>query len=405
MGDTTLLRQRIAEELAIPADHIIINASHDHSAPRGGPPTPGTSSAQGRPYSTPAYVQQIDDSIVDVLKQAKAALQPARMGFGTGKVDVSVARYGYTPERGWRENPNEDGFSDKTVSVVKFETPSGTPIAIMFNYAVHSNSMTGEPKNMINADICGNAEKSIEHQYNDKVIALWSMGAAADEYPKFNWHMGLLDDKSSPDAPGEIQGAMIGGEVMKKVLAVLLLGWASVETAPTQDSNGAADLLVLNKIKSRADLPGNLAFVDFASGKVVARVPVGREPHEVAASPDGKYTAVTNTGAYENPGNSLSLIDIATRKELRRVDLGPLWSPHGLVWRDGRFYFTGEGSKVIGAYDPVTDHVVWIMGTGQDTTHMLVFSRDGKTIFASNRSSASVSMLELTGDSPIKAGS
>jgi streptogramin lyase len=75
------------------------------------------------------------------------------------------------------------------------------------------------------------------------------------------------------------------------------------------------------------------------------------------------------------------------------------------VWRDGRFYFTGEGSKVIGAYDPVTDHVVWIMGTGQDTTHMLVFSRDGKTIFASNRGSASVSMLELTGDSPIKAGS
>jgi neutral ceramidase len=125
MGDTTLLRQRIAKELAIPAEYIIINASHDHSAPRGGPPTPGTSSAQGRPYSTPAYVQQIDDSIVDVLKQAKAALQPARMGFGTGKVDVSVARYGYTPERGWRENPNEDGFSDKTVSVVKFETPSG----------------------------------------------------------------------------------------------------------------------------------------------------------------------------------------------------------------------------------------------------------------------------------------
>jgi hypothetical protein len=215
MGDTTALRQRIAKELAIPADHIIINASHDHSAPRGGPPTPGTSSAQGRPYSTPAYVQQVDDSILDVLKQAKAALQPARVGYGTGKVDVSVARYGYTVERGWRENPNEDGFSDKTLAVVKFDTPAGTPIAILFNYAVHSNSMTGEPKNMINGDISGNAEKFVEHQYNDKVIALWSMSAAADEYPKFNWDMGLIDDKTSPYAPGEIQGAMIGGEVMK----------------------------------------------------------------------------------------------------------------------------------------------------------------------------------------------
>lgn len=52
MGDTTMLRQRIERELAIPAGSIIINASHDHSAPRGGPPTPNTSSAQGRPYST-----------------------------------------------------------------------------------------------------------------------------------------------------------------------------------------------------------------------------------------------------------------------------------------------------------------------------------------------------------------
>ena len=215
MGDTTALRQRIEKELAIPAGSIIINASHDHSAPRGGPPTPNTSSAQGRPYSTPEYVKQVDDSIVDALKRAKAALQPARMGFGTGKVDVSVARYGYTPERGWRENPNEDGFSDKTLSVLKFESAAGTPIAVLFNYAVHSNSMTGEPKNMINGDIAGNAEKFIEHQFGDRVVALWSMGAAADEYPKFNWDMGLIDDKASAYAPGEIQGAMIGGEAIK----------------------------------------------------------------------------------------------------------------------------------------------------------------------------------------------
>jgi hypothetical protein len=217
MGDTTALRQRIERELAIPAAHIILNASHDHSAPRAGPITPGTSSADGRPYSTPAYVQQVDDSIVDALKQAKAALQPARVGYGTGKVDVSVQRYGYTPERGWRENANEEGFSDKTLAVIKFVNPAGDPIAILMNYAVHSNSMTGAFNNIIHGDIAGNAEKFVEHQYNDKVVALWSMGAAADEYPKYNTDMGLLDDKASPYAPIEIQGAMIGGEVMKVI--------------------------------------------------------------------------------------------------------------------------------------------------------------------------------------------
>lgn len=217
IGDTSELRQRIEKEVGVPAGHIIINASHDHSAPRGGPPTPGTSSASGRPYSTPEYVKQVDDSIVDAMKQAKAALQAARVGYGTGKVDVSVARYGYTPERGWRENTNEEGFSDKTLAVVKFVNPAGEPIAILINYAVHSNSMTGAFNNIIHGDIAGNAEKFVEHQYNDKVVALWSMSAAADEYPKFNGGMGLLDDKASPYAPIEIQGAMIGGEVMKVI--------------------------------------------------------------------------------------------------------------------------------------------------------------------------------------------
>jgi len=217
IGDTTDLRQRIEKELSIPAANIIINASHDHSAPRAGPPTAGTSSAQGRPYSTPEYVKQVDDSIVDALRQARTALQPARMGYGTGKVDVSVARYGYTPERGWRENTTEEGYSDKTLAAVKFETPAGSPIAILFNYAVHSNSMAGAQNNIIHGDIAGNAEKFVEHQYNDKVVALWSMGAAADEYPKFNGDMGQLDDNASPFAPIEIQGAMIGGEVIKVI--------------------------------------------------------------------------------------------------------------------------------------------------------------------------------------------
>ena len=70
-GDPMALRQRIQRELAIPAEHIIISATHDHNAPRGGPLTPGTSSAQGRPYSPPAYIQFVDDAIVQAVKNAK----------------------------------------------------------------------------------------------------------------------------------------------------------------------------------------------------------------------------------------------------------------------------------------------------------------------------------------------
>ncbi len=211
IGDTMPLRQRISKELGIPADHLMIAATHDHSAPRSGPVTPGTSSVQGRPYGTPAFVKQVDDAIVEALRQAKGSLQPARVGIGTGKVDVSVQRMIYTTTRGWQSNTDEDGRSDKTVWVLKFDTPAGVPIAILMNYAVHSNVMAGVPDNKITGDLAGMAERYVERQYQDKVVALFAMGAAADEYPKFNFRQG---DKTDPYEASEVLGNMLGGEVV-----------------------------------------------------------------------------------------------------------------------------------------------------------------------------------------------
>jgi hypothetical protein len=51
----------------------------------------------------------------------------------------------------------------------------------------------------------------------------------------------------------------------------------------------------------------------------------------------------------------------------------------------------------IGAYDPITDGLVRIMGTGQDHTHVPVVSKDGKTMVPPHRSSGTVSIFELTG--------
>lgn len=191
------------------------------------------------------------------------------------------------------------------------------------------------------------------------------------------------------------------------LMAVLMCSNAQTQTparpAPAPEPVQPAELLVLHKIKTMGDQPGNLAYLNLTTGEVVSRVPVGREPHEVAVSADGKYALTTNTGANANPGNTLSLIDVAARKELRRVNIAPLMSPHGVWYQGGKFYFTAEGSRAIGAYDPETDHLVWIMGTGQDTTHNLVVSKDGKLIFTANRGSNTVTMFEQTGTTAYNA--
>ncbi|WP_224997925.1 YncE family protein [Cesiribacter sp. SM1] len=186
-------------------------------------------------------------------------------------------------------------------------------------------------------------------------------------------------------------------DIVRLLLLLIVTPFCAIAQSP--------DVLVVNKIKSNGNFPGSLAFLDSKSGKILKTIPVGNEPHEVAVSTDKKYALVTNTGSYREPSNTLSLIDIAQQKEIRRIDLGNLWNPHGAVYHKGLFYFTAEGSRVIGAYDPEKDKLSWINGTGQDQTHMLVITDNGKHIVATNRGSGTVSIYDLQGEDPLQGGS
>jgi YVTN family beta-propeller protein len=133
------------------------------------------------------------------------------------------------------------------------------------------------------------------------------------------------------------------------------------------------------------------------SGKVAGSVPTGEGPHEVEVSTDDKLAFVSNYGGRTS-GNTLSVIDIAARKELKRVDLGELRRPHGLTFSGGKLYFTSEESKNIARYDPVKQAVDWKYAVGQERTHMVLASPDGKKFFTSNIESNSVSILQPAAD-------
>ena len=212
--DTSALRERIQRELGIAADHVMVAATHNHSAPRlaGGSP------------QLDAYRQATNDKIVAALKTAKAALQPARMGYGLGAADVSINSDAYIPPRGWVNGYNPDGRSDKTVKVMKFETLTGEPIAVLFNYAVHSivtfNTMA------ISGDLAGVAEHVVERHYGDKAVALFTLSSAGDQNPKFSGYTlvpgGAAGSKDRAAAlrteayPAmEAQGYMLGTEVIR----------------------------------------------------------------------------------------------------------------------------------------------------------------------------------------------
>lgn len=150
----------------------------------------------------------------------------------------------------------------------------------------------------------------------------------------------------------------------------------------------AQTLLVLNKDEA------SLVYVDIASGKVTGKVPVGDGPHELVVSTDGKLAFASNYGSGPKPGNSISVIDVAAKKELRRLDVSPLSRPHGLYFHDGKLYFTAEANKIIGRYDPAANRIDWMMGTGQNSTHMVMVSADGGQIYTANISANSITILD-----------
>src|SRR6202012_4103921 len=154
-----------------------------------------------------------------------------------------------------------------------------------------------------------------------------------------------------------------------------------------QSTTPAASLLVLAKQDQ------TLSIVAPSTLQVVARMPVGKDPHEVIASTDGRTAYVSNYGfgAY----NTLTEVDLAAHRTIGAIDLGPLRGPHGLTFVGAKTWFTAEAAKAIGRYDPATHKVDWILGTGQNRTHMIYVSPDQQRIITTNVTPGTVSLIEM----------
>ncbi len=173
--------------------------------------------------------------------------------------------------------------------------------------------------------------------------------------------------------------------VILSVLCVLMF-LLPLTTKPLNAQIPKESLLALSKRDH------TLAIVDPDSLKVVGKVPAGNDPHEVIASTDGNTAYISNYGfgAY----NTISAVDLKQQKPLPAIDLGALRGPHGLTFVGGKLWFTAEVAKAVGSYDPETRKVDFILGTGQNRTHMIFVSGDQKRIITTNVNSGTVSIIE-----------
>ncbi len=169
------------------------------------------------------------------------------------------------------------------------------------------------------------------------------------------------------------------------VLAVLLPC-----TAGAQVPGVTGTLIITNKAPSTASI------VDLATGRVLAALPTGNGPHEVAVSDDGRVAVVSDYGAQQG-GHTLTVIDVPGLRVVRTIDLGQYLRPHGITFlaADSLVLVTSEVTGNVLVVNVQAGEVRRVIPTEQNTSHMLALVRDHTRIYTGNIRSNTVSELDL----------
>lgn len=165
------------------------------------------------------------------------------------------------------------------------------------------------------------------------------------------------------------------------------------DTAATSASTDGGTIVASNMNDHTATI------LDARTRAVLATIPTGRGPHEVAISRDGRWALVSNYGNREGAGSTISVIDVDTRSVVRTIDLGEYRRPHGMAFFPGdtMIAVTAEQSKAVLLVDFRTGHVIKAMPTNGRAPHMIGLSADGRRLVTGNLGEATIAIISPLG--------
>jgi hypothetical protein len=227
--------ERIRARTGLKREQVLLTAAHVHTGP-----LLSLSAAARGPLSaadaarTVEYTRQLQTRIVEVVARAAAHLRPARLSRGSGVVHFVMNRRQFTAH-GVILGANPRGLADRSVPVLRIDTPDGKLQAVLFGAAVHNTTLTQN-----NYELCGDyagfAQAYLEKEHPG-ARALFLLGCAGDADPYPRGSMQLARD----------HGAALGKEVCR-----VLKGKLQPVHGPLRIAFALADL-PLQQL-SRADL-------------------------------------------------------------------------------------------------------------------------------------------------------
>ncbi|MEY4939046.1 MAG: hypothetical protein RIQ93_781 [Verrucomicrobiota bacterium] len=175
------LTQRITEKTGLTRDQILLSWAHNHAGPNlSMKVTPGAGISVADAENRVAYTQWVIDRIVDLVAQANARLEPARISQGGGMVNFVMNRREFTP-RGVILGVNPRGPVDRSVPVLRIEGSDGKARAVLFGAACHNTTLGSQ-----NYELCGDYAGFAEHFLEEKhpgLQAMFIMGCGGDANP------------------------------------------------------------------------------------------------------------------------------------------------------------------------------------------------------------------------------
>ncbi|MDH3734805.1 MAG: hypothetical protein OEU54_14855, partial [Gemmatimonadota bacterium] len=168
-------------------------------------------------------------------------------------------------------------------------------------------------------------------------------------------------------------------------LPIVLVAFATACTgvvpgATGTDAGPSGTLIVANMSDHTATL------VDLDRGTVIATLPTGVAPHEIAVTGDGRTAVITNYGDRGAPGRTLTIVDIPSASVSETVDLSVYERPHGVAVLPGDTLVavTAERQGEVVIVDLRSGEVIDGIPTNGRASHMLAMDAGGRRIFVTN---------------------
>lgn len=185
-------KKMAAAKTGIPAERMLISATHAHSAPA----SMGCLGTE----ADPSYTPFLKEKLVEAIAAAQAAMAPARVGFAKANAAefTALRQWIRRPDRvvedpfgnksvranmhagsNWDNVTGESGPEDPDLSLISIQTKEGKPLAVLANFSMH---YFGDKD--ISADYFGLFSDGLKQRIDPqgKMVGIMSHGCSGDIY-------------------------------------------------------------------------------------------------------------------------------------------------------------------------------------------------------------------------------